>query len=168
MIVRAATLNDVISITLVHVESWKTTYRGIMPDELLANLTVERREAMWHRILSNPASTTKEDESGEVVGFVSGGHPQAEIEGFDCELYAIYLLEQAQGRGFGKALFNVFVQSLRHEGHTNMLLWVVDENENAKRFYEKMGGEFLMLEKVETFGGKDIREVAYSWQGVEQ
>jgi ribosomal protein S18 acetylase RimI-like enzyme len=171
MTIRRATVDDVTPIARVHVESWKTTYRGIMPDELLANLTVEWREAMWQRVLSNPPSTTKvfvaEDENGEIIGFVSGGHPQAETEGFDCELYAIYLLEQAQGKGFGKALFNALVRSLRNDGYTNMLLWVVDENETARQFYEGMGGELLPLEKVETFGGKEVHEVAYGWQGVE-
>jgi ribosomal protein S18 acetylase RimI-like enzyme len=166
--IREAVPGDAPGIARVHVESWRTTYAGIMPDDLLANLSVERRTEFWNRVLSEYRTSNHVfvalDEQAEIVGFVSGGKPQHPMEGFDGELYAIYLLQSAQGKGYGRSLFHALCQRLREAGFKTMLLWVADENLSARRFYEAMGGELLSNDKVETFGDKQVREVAYGWR----
>lgn len=170
--IREATIEDVTPISRVHVESWRTTYVGIMPDELLAGLTVEWRERMWRGILSNPESTTRvfaaEDEHGEVIGFVSGGKPQREVDGFDGELYAIYLLQSAQGQGVGWRLMTALSKRLYQDGCKGMTLWVAEENHPARRFYEAKGGELLPVLISEQYGDKEVREVAYGWRDLSQ
>ena len=46
-----------------------------------------------------------------------------------------------------------------------MLLWVLQDNHPARRFYESMGGEHVD-EKTITIGGTDLIEVAYGWKDI--
>ena len=42
--IRRAIKDDIRGIAKVHVDSWKTTYKGIFADEFLENITYEQRE----------------------------------------------------------------------------------------------------------------------------
>ncbi len=93
MIVREATHNDVAAMARVHVDTWRTAYRGIVPDELLANLSYEKRENGWHQILDNTSKDDNftyvaEDESGKIVGFANGGVERAGDSVYQGELSA--------------------------------------------------------------------------------
>jgi hypothetical protein len=52
--IRRATINDARAIAEVHVKSWQVAYRGLLPEDFLQNLSVERREEQWRRALQNP------------------------------------------------------------------------------------------------------------------
>src|SRR5690554_1514638 len=111
MLIRAASPEDAMAIGHVHVDSWRTTYRGLMPDSVLAALSVEQRAAMWQRAAeaaqereSRSFLLVAEDPSEGIIGFASAGPDRDERSGFDSELYAIYLLERHQGRGVGRQL----------------------------------------------------------------
>ena len=52
--------------------------------------------------------------------------------------------------------------SLHARGFKSLCLWVLEENANARRFYERLGGA-LVGEKVEVDGGYEFNEVAYGW-----
>jgi len=51
VMVRRATPADAAGIARVHVDAWRATYRGIVPDEHLDALSYEGRQGMWSRIL---------------------------------------------------------------------------------------------------------------------
>ena len=104
--IRQARIEDADSIASVHVQSWKTTYTGIVPDSYLASLNAESRTQNWRESSFNAEAATVlvvEDEMG-VFGFVCGGKLRDQVDGFDAELYAIYLLQEKRKHGFGKAL----------------------------------------------------------------
>jgi hypothetical protein len=78
MNVRKATTDDAHAIAIVHVESWKTTYEGIVPAEYLAQLSVSEKEQLWQRGLNQPKhSIFVVEEDGKVCGFISGGKNRA-------------------------------------------------------------------------------------------
>ncbi len=83
--------------------------------------------------------------------------------GYRGELYAIYLLKQAQGQGAGRKLFNVTVCEFVRRGCNSMMLWVLKDNTPARKFYEAMGGH-VMCEKPIEIGGETLIEVAYGWK----
>src|SRR5262245_12243764 len=104
--IRRAELADAEGIAQVHVDSWRTTYQGSMPDELLANLSVEERTEMWRRWLSNPDSPSffyVAETDGQVIGFAAGGPERTGHAVYQTEIYAIYLLQAYQGQGIGRA-----------------------------------------------------------------
>lgn len=168
MIVREANFSDASAIAKVHVDSWRTTYRGLVPDDFLANLSYEQRQSMWERHLNNTDSETfvyvAEDESGQVVGFVSGGPERTGHQVHRGELYAIYILEACQRRGIGRGLFEAVVERLERGGLSSMLVWVLADNP-SRRFYESLGGELAGKQQI-TIGGATLDEVAYGWADI--
>jgi hypothetical protein len=54
-IIRRANLSDVVQIAEVHIASWKSTYSGIVSDEILAKLDRDERTARWRKIISDPS-----------------------------------------------------------------------------------------------------------------
>jgi GNAT superfamily N-acetyltransferase len=159
-------VHDAAAITKVHVESWRATYKGIVPDDFLARLSYAAREQLWRQVLTDPGSQTvvyvADDERGKVVGFVSGGPERSGDPVYTGELYAIYLLAQHQGQGIGRQLAITLVKRLMQDGMTALLLWVLAENP-ARKFYERLGGR-LVYEKTVTIGGVLLTEVAYGWR----
>lgn len=163
--IRDAQVGDALGIATVHVRSWQTTYPGIMPDELLQGLSIEKRAAGWERGLQNPIAggfTIVAEEDGQIVGFAGGGPERGGDPEYRGELYAVYLLQEYQGKGIGKRLFLEVIRQLKAQGFEKMLLWVARENRASCAFYERMGGTPLR-EKSEDMGGKPLVEVAYGY-----
>ena len=166
MRIREATIADVAAIARVHVDSWKTTYKGLLPDDYLASLTYEQREPLWREILSRPArhslNYVAEDSAGNIVGFASGGPERSGDPVYSGEVYAIYLLEPWQGQGIGRQLIATLVGQLIQRGFMSLLIWVLATNP-SRRFYEALGGQ-LVREKREMTGGIEVMDVAYGWR----
>src|SRR5690242_16483848 len=102
--IRAATVEDAAAIAHVHVESWRSTYAGIVPDAYLAGLDETLRVKLWQEWLSGGAVVLVAERKGEVVGFAHAGRIREPVETADAELYSLYLLRDAQGRGIGRGL----------------------------------------------------------------
>lgn len=171
MIIREARVEDAGRIAKVHVDSWRTTYRGIVPDARLDGMTYEEVEQNWHGRLNGPSPNVfhlvAENEAGETVGFASAGSPQKEHAPFKGELHAIYLLKAHQGKGIGRELMQAACRRLREMGLKPMLVWVFTDNYPSRAFYERMGGKLLGITNILTIGGKDLEEVAYGWENLE-
>lgn len=153
MTVRAATLADAPAIASVHVRTWQTAYRGLMPDELLADLSVERRTELWQRMIPRGIVWVAETD-GEVVGFASAGPSRDNDAPF--ELYAIYVLESAQGTGLGAALAHAALGA-----EPDVVVWVLDTNTPARRFYERIGFHADGVTRTEVEAGAELSEVRY-------
>lgn len=164
--IRTANAHDAAAIAKVHVESWRTTYKGIVPDDFLASLSYEQREQLWRQIFTDPSRSNlvyvAEDERGSIVGFISGGPERTGETLYTSELDAIYLLAPYQGQGIGRRLAVTLVNRLIQEGMTSLLVWVLAANP-ARKFYERLGGQ-LVYEKPTAIGGTSLIEVAYGWQ----
>jgi GNAT superfamily N-acetyltransferase len=154
--------HDAAAIARVHVDSWRTTYRGIVPDQMLATLSYEQRETFWQDTIERQTQGIFVAEmDGEVVGFASCGSERTQNPIYTGELYAIYLLQQAQRRGLGRELVHSVVRWLLEQAHTAMLIWVLEQNP-ARRFYEALGGQSIER-KTLAIGGINFWEVAYGW-----
>jgi GNAT superfamily N-acetyltransferase len=114
--IRAATERDAVAISQVHVQSWRTTYAGIVPEEYLATLNEAERVLLWREWLTSDIRTYIADLDGKIVGFISGGATREPLRTYDAELYAIYLLEQAQRQGIGTDLLKELTESLLSKG----------------------------------------------------
>lgn len=133
MIIREATAQDIPQISRVHVDTSRTAYRGIFPDEVLANLSYEKREQCWHQVFQNcdrdrNFTFVAEDKLGRIIGFANGGVEREEIPDYQGELYAIYILENHQRRGIGGELVKVVATRLSQIGLDSMLVWVLADN----------------------------------------
>jgi GNAT superfamily N-acetyltransferase len=90
-------------------------------------------------LLSDPQSPESvfvaEEDAGEIIGFAGGGPEDAAR--FPGELYAIYLLQSAQGHGVGRRLARAVAEWLAQQGMHAMIVWVLAEN-SSRHFYKKM------------------------------
>jgi ribosomal protein S18 acetylase RimI-like enzyme len=163
--VRAAGPADAAAIARVHVETWRAAYRGIVADEYLDALSVAVRQERWAAILSAPETDCCNFvalvEGGEVAGFASGGPQRGDVEGYAGELYAVYVVPAAQGRGLGRMLTAAVAAALRARGMDSMLVRVLALNP-ARRFYERLGGR-PGGESETKIGDRTLRSVAYGW-----
>ena len=159
--IRSATEQDAAAISHVHVESWRTTYQGIVPDRYLAALDETARTASWREWIESGVPVFVAVREGSVVGFISGGPIRDPIEGYDAELFTIYLLQQAQRRGIGTALFRKLASRLDAMGFKNMIAWVLEDNASSG-FYEKSGALRISSKEIE-IGGTFLPVVAYGW-----
>ncbi len=159
--IRRATPQDAARIAHVHIASWRTTYAGIVPEEHLVALNEAERETQWREWLASATPIYVAELDQQVVGFIAGGPIREPIETYDAELYAIYLLQQAQGQGIGKALLHQLATSLLTEGFKSMIVWVLEQNP-AKHFYTRTGAQLLSSKDIE-IGGAILAEAAYGW-----
>lgn len=166
---RLARPDDAAALGELHVAAWRETYPGLLPDEMLAGLSVEARTATWARMLAlRDASSTVvrlAEVQGRPVGFAATSpqrDPMLGARGYDGEIAAIYLLRAGQRRGIGAALMRAAAADLLERGRKGASLWVLRENATARRFYERHGGS-LIGEKSEAHGRAGLVEVAYGW-----
>ncbi len=159
--IRTAQMEDAVAIAHVHVESWRTTYAGIVPDAYLAGLDEILRARLWSEWLGNQALVLVAEWNGRVVGFAHGGATREPLEACDAELYAIYLLKDAQKRGIGGELLGAMANALLERNFKSMAVWVLEQN-RSRLFYEKTGARMAMSKVIE-IGGAKLMEVAYTW-----
>lgn len=170
MNVRAATSADAAEVARVHVASFRSAHRNMLPDEFLDALSVESREEMWRRMLIERPETHflfVSVDGERIIGFAAGGPPtddqpaNSELD-YAGKIYTIYLLPEAQGQGAGRGLLERVLAEFRSREQYPVFLWVLKENLQARGFYEHMGGK-LVEEKQEEFSGQPTTQVAYAW-----
>lgn len=115
--------------------------------------------------MDNPAQKTLVCmEDGKYIGTSSFGQSRFEKLGNWGEIISIYLLPEYMGKGYGKLLLQTGVSELKRLGYEDIFLWVLKENNRARRFYERFG--FTETEDyLEThIGGKALREIRYRYR----
>lgn len=169
MIIRPAQEEDAHGIARVHVDTWRSTYAGIVPQKFLDGLSPEARIDSWQKqIRKTPdemciiVATT---DDGEVIGFACGGPERTGEYGFSGELNAIYILAAHQRKGIGRCLVKSVAHWLKVHGMTSLLVWVLTENP-ARRFYVSLGGQPEFEQEIE-IGGVRLQETGYGWREID-
>lgn len=173
-VIRPAQRDDASTIARIQVATWRSTYRGLVPDDYLDNMREERSAKIWADVLSRideakapseaadqPLFLVAEDPAHGVVGYVLGGKERDQDPVYKAELYAIYILKDFQRRGIGRRLVQAFARGMLQRGYHNLLVWVLAEN-RSRHFYESLGGRWLRSKTI-TIGGADLEEWAYVW-----
>jgi hypothetical protein len=163
--IRRATIDDAEAIERIRVETWRATYRGLLPDGLIDQLqsNVERRR---ERLRSPSPSEINfvAEEGADVVGYALAGPERTHDPEYAGEVYAIYVLPAAQRRGHGRALIRECARELAVRGMPALLIWVLRENTIGRGFYDRMGGKPVREKPLEEFPGADEHvEVGYGW-----
>lgn len=163
--IRNAELADAPQIARVHVTVWQSAYRGLMPDDLLASLSIEQRTERWqHTIPYGQTGTFVAIEDGEIVGFSSAGRNRSEEGDTVGELYTIYVLEEATGKGIGTMLIKAAEAWMIDRGYTEALLWVLAANTDARSFYTGRSWTDDRFEKTDVVWGTTLVEARYRKQ----
>ncbi len=167
VLVRPMTADDCEHVSDIRVRGWRTAYRGLMPQPYLDGLDVaedaERRRALFARTPAGMVNLVAEDEDGRVVGWACHGpYRDGELRTDDAELYALYVDIARFGTGVGRALLQESMRRCAEAGQGRMLLWVVEGNARARRFYERAGFRADGAEEPFEVAGAVVPEVRYA------
>jgi ribosomal protein S18 acetylase RimI-like enzyme len=160
--IRYADISDAKTLGEIHSRSWKVTYKGIVPNEILENITIEKRQKYFEK-----AQTDGREEDAiifkdnEAVGFICIGKCRdADKPDIYGEIWGIYLLPGYWKMGIGSELINWGLNELKKRHYSKITLWVLEENINARKFYEKNGFKHDGTVKEITIGNK-LNEYRY-------
>jgi RimJ/RimL family protein N-acetyltransferase len=143
-IIRAARAEDAAAIAAVHVAAWLAAYRGIVPDEVLDELSTAERERRWRGWLGAPGEgwlTLVAEIGGRIVGFCTLVAPSRDPDAGagTAEIAALYVVPEQWRRGTGKALLSAALDEARGPGLKDVVLWVLAGNAEAQEFYSRLG-----------------------------
>lgn len=170
--IRKAIASDAEGIAHVHVKSWQTSYRGIIEQSFLDNISYEQRLELRKKILNSEGALQLIVTFGEqIIGFADAGplrpkpyneqfFPSQEENVKYGEIYAIYLLREHQRKGLGKKLYQECRRWFKVQGYHHFVTWGLADNTHARRFYESEGGE-LVGEITVNIGDQDYKENCY-------
>ncbi len=118
-------------------------------------------------MLSDPASFSDQrvfvaGKGAAVAGF--GACVRQRVEAFradfEGEIAALYVREAAQMSGVGTALMRAMAAEMTRRGYHSYSLWVLRDNDTARRFYERRGGRAIG-ERQDQREGLILEEIAY-------
>jgi 3-deoxy-manno-octulosonate cytidylyltransferase (CMP-KDO synthetase) len=160
--IRLAVLEDLQCVAEVHVESWQRSFAGIVPQDFLANMSVEERlkryrergcEEFYEMLVAL-------DRDKGIIGFADFGKPKLPGN-FDAQIFSFYFLQEFQRKGLGERMFRRSVGRLRAHGAASLCLDSLEVSP-YREFYEKMGGTIVGRD-IHRLGQKEFDTVIYGW-----
>ena len=153
----------------LHVRSWQVAYRGVVPDAILDGFSIPQRRDSWARTIGLASAEPSRDgriwvveEAGGVRGFATTRPGRDDdLPPGAGEVHSIYLAPEAWSRGLGSALLATAVDDLQARGFSPVVLWVIEANGRARRFYERAGWRLDGGRQPIDFDGVPVGEVRY-------
>ena len=155
IIIRQAEKEDVRQIAEILVEDWQTAYRGIMDDGFLDSLSVDQRYEIEVKRYEKYVVAA---EGNEILGYA--WLESTEEAPADCEVIALYVRYSKRNKGTGKLLMQYAFNQFRKIGKKQMIVWVLKENSESRKFYEKIGGTECRT-GAHNWGGREYEMISY-------
>lgn len=171
MHIRKANQSDIEIIVDINIQTWLTTYAGIIDNAILERFAQSRQKRIDRDLeyYESGDYKLKHEEralamvDNQEVGFITYG-PCRQAKAYQLkdtgEIYAIYVLADYQKSGVGKALLDYAFNELKRQyNYTAVLIWALKDNP-FRRFYEKNGGQ-KAFHKPLLLAHKTYTEVGY-------
>ena len=160
--VRPAKASEARQIAEIHVATWQAAYAGLVPDDHLKNLSVDKKQAKWlEAIKYNEPQVLVALDGNAIVGFAGFDRSRdPKSKPTTGEIWAMYAAPDYWDEGVGLALWDACREGLLEEGCTEVTLWVLLRNERALRFYDLAGFKREMnTAKTVPMGSGKVEEV---------
>jgi ribosomal protein S18 acetylase RimI-like enzyme len=160
---RSARPGDAHVIARLDVETWRTTYAGMLSASYLVGLSARRRELGWRSVILREPRDVRVavDDRGAILGFGSCG-PNRGDRGFAGEIFTLYVAPDWQNQGIGRRLLIALFRRLVAAGRQSAIVWVLRDNP-SRFFYERLGAHQVSC-KALAVGGSTIEALAYGWR----
>jgi ribosomal protein S18 acetylase RimI-like enzyme len=161
MHLRDARPEDAAAVAVVHVRSWQSGYRGLVPDRYLDGLRPGDRAPHYRFGDPDPTrpATVVAVDGRAILGFATSGQsPDAPRSG---ELMALYVDPDHWRRGVGRALLQDARARLADRGFRHARLWVFVGNDRAERFYQRDGWAADGRRREDEVWGVAVAEIGY-------
>lgn len=169
MFLRPAIRADADAIAYVHVQAWRETYRGVIPDSTLDALSVEERAKAWRERLGamgdRQHSVVAIDGAGALVGMAGCGPTRLRELGTDGEIYMINIVNAGKRKRAGTRMMLALADYMISQRFKAVGLWVVEKNTTARAFYERLGGR-AVAQHEQDFDGTAVMELGYAWAAI--
>jgi len=165
---RPMTPADADAVALLHAASWRAAYRGVFTDHYLDHEADTERRQAWRERLQAVASGPEwgliaEDAAGRLLGF-AWVMPDHDPDWGDY-IDNLHVAPDLKGGGIGRRLMQGVAAQLRREGSTRPLyLWVLDVNQAARGFYERLGAEVRDRQLSEPLAGQQHPVWRCAWR----
>jgi ribosomal protein S18 acetylase RimI-like enzyme len=159
--VRRARISDAPALAGIFRDTWRSTYRGVIPHNHLENMIRTRGTARWRSSIRAGEMTLILGFEGKNIGYATCGTARSR-GAHKGEIYEIYLLPDYQGVGFGQYLFEACRYRLDERRLKGLLVWALAENTGAVHFYWQLGGRPL-VSAYERIGGVRLEKIAFAW-----
>lgn len=161
--VRKARLLDAPAIARIEVETWQSTYAGILADQSLLGMSSARLTASWMAELRRwPGGVVvwDGDEDG-ILGYGQCGRQRDPSLPHKGEVFMLYVSPDAQGAGIGRQLLLAMLGTLSRSNYPSALVWVLRANP-ARFFYERLGAKLVSNRRI-PFDGRLVDALGYAW-----
>ena len=159
--VRRARISDAPALAGIFRDSWRSTYRGVIPHAHLEGMIRRRGTARWRSSIRAGEMALLLEYEGKNVGYATCGTARSR-GAHKGEIYEIYLLADYQGLGFGEYLFEACRYRLDERRLKGLIVWALAENTGAINFYWQLGGRPL-VSAYERIGGVRLEKIAFAW-----
>ena len=164
VVIRPATPDDAAVVATIQVHGHRFAYAGLLPQPASDDEWIARRTDVWRTLLAadQPGQGFVAERGARAIGFVTvGPADEPALPATTGQLFALYLEPDAVGTGVGRALHDHALAALRAAGFGDAVLWVLDENARARRFYERAGWSFDGTRNDSVRDGKPRHELRY-------
>lgn len=150
--------DNLLEVSKIYESSWKYAYKGIIPQDYLDSIPTGQWANCIHKTGMNSLVLI---ERGRMIG--TAGFCKSRWEEYSDygEVVSIYFLPDYIAKGYGRLLLNKCIEELNQCGFRKVLLWVLEDNYRARKFYERNGFIDSGVFMDDNIGGKDVREVLY-------
>lgn len=160
-LIRKVRYEDIEQIVDINMQDWKQVYKGIIDDSSLENLDKKEKIEKWKKSY-NKGNLIVFEKDEKVLGYCRYDDNKANKNNeIDSEIIALYVKYDNLGQGIGKKLVEYVKEDLKNKNRKKMIIWCLQENINARKFYEKIGGKLIQDEKYFGKDGKRYKEVGY-------
>ena len=162
-----ATSADAAAIALLHAQSWRSAYRGLLTDEYLDDHVLRDRTSFWSKRFTAPKPERRLvlkalDAESTLLGFVCVLLDEEPAWG--ARLDNLHVNPQLKGTGIGYALFQAAREwTAQMMPDAPMHLWCVERNLVARRFYDRQGGRVAETATRPIAQGLSLPELRYLW-----
>jgi GNAT superfamily N-acetyltransferase len=161
--IRRAQVQDAPTLAKVHVDSWHVAYHGLIPDSYIRGFTYRKREEAFRKaLIANSEETYLIEDNASAVGILTiGASRDSDLDAARTgEIWGMYIVPDYWRHGIGSRLMQEAERTLQSRGYRDVVLWVLEGNTNARRFYEAMGFCLGSASKVLELG-KPLKAVRY-------
>jgi|SRR5450631_907888 ribosomal protein S18 acetylase RimI-like enzyme len=167
MTLRLAQVADEPAVARLHADSWRTAYRGILRDDFLDGAVVANRRELW---------STRFSEINRADQLILVSEERGEIQAFACAYLDadpewgtlvdnLHVVPGLKGKGLGRQLMAAVAEDVRRHALNAVLhLWVYEQNDQARRFYERLGGLVSTSVAESAPDGSRVNVLRYGWR----
>ncbi|MFE0849109.1 GNAT family N-acetyltransferase [Streptomyces rochei] len=157
---------DIEAVSTIRVRGWQAAYAGVVPQTYLDAMTVEGDAGQRRQWFSQPGRESQDlvalGDRGP-VGWICFGPYRGEMPGLERagEIYALYISPDLIGQGIGRLLLGETHAQMKGQGFETSALWVLSDNQRARRFYERAGYQADGVTQDDVYDGITLTELRY-------